>query len=242
MITKETTLNQAFAYSQITQTVLSRCDYSICDNSTISQVAQQTDLNENFLVDTLNHFIESQYLSIDDFKQYSIDTLTNYLIRSHRYYLDKKLPEMEQTINMLVTKNKDIHPGLQLLNLFFLEYRKELFNHFELEENLLFPYAYFLDQSTKGQHYLPLILENMENFSIKQFTQRHENSHQELSKVRKAILSYKPSSTDASPYRILLEQLKYFEQDLHFHAMIEDDVLIPKLRKIEIQLKSSILN
>ena len=242
MITKETTLTQALAYSYKAQALLSRCDYNCCENSTISQIAEQTNLNENFLVDTLNHFIQFQYLSIDEFKHYSIDTLVNYLERSHRYYLEKKLTEMEQTINILVINNKVNHPALELLKLFFLEYRKELVSHFELEEDLLFPYACFLDKATKGPHYLPMILKNMQKFSIKQFVQAHENSNQELSKVRQAILSYKPSPTDASPYRILLEQLKHFEQDLNFHAMIEDEVLVPKLSKIEMQLKSSKLN
>lgn len=242
MITKETTLAQALSYSQMTKTVLSRFDYSICENRTISQVAKQGVFNENFLVDALNHFTYSQTLSPEDFENYSIPILVDYLERSHRYYVEKKLPEIEQTINILVVNNKDTHPSLQLLKLFFLEYRKELFSHFELEESMLFPYAHFLHQSTKGKHYLPMILQYIEKFSIKQFIHQHENSHQELSKVREAILNYKPSSTEASPYRILLEQLKCFEQDLHFHAMLEDNVLVPKLRKIEKHLKSSKLS
>ena len=69
---------------------------------------------------------------------------------------------------------------------------------------------------------------------------RDHDTEDELKDIRETMRLYQPPATNESLYRILLTQLETFEQDLHVHARIEEEVLIPKALKLESELQSRI--
>jgi regulator of cell morphogenesis and NO signaling len=77
-----------------------------------------------------------------------------------------------------------------------------------------------------------------QRYSIAEFLKDHHDTEDELKDIREAIRLYQPPSTNESLYRILLTQLETFEQDLHVHALIEEEVLIPKALKLESEVRS----
>lgn len=238
MITEIISPSTAVSFNQRAAVIFSRYGISNNEHYSIAQLAEQKNLNTSFLVDVLNYFDDFQDIRLEEFNKYSIPVLVDYLQRSHRYYVEKKLPEIEQTINILGALNDSQNSSINLLRCFFYDYRNELLKHFEMEEKLLFPYSKFLDQANCFNISLPLSLIYIQQYSVKEFTQQHQSSHEDLAKIKEAILSYSPSSTNQSPHRIIIEQLKNFEEDLQFHAMIEDEILVPKLQKMENRIKA----
>ena len=53
---------------------------------------------------------------------------------------------------------------------------------------------------------------------------------------------YNPPPANQMLYRTLLTQLELFEQDLHVHALMEEEVLIPKALIIETALNERLLH
>ena len=65
--------------------------------------------------------------------------MVDYLKRSHRYYISKRFPEIEQTI--INIKRQEPTLLVNFLDRFLHQYKEDLINHFEIEEKILFPYA-----------------------------------------------------------------------------------------------------
>lgn len=168
------------------------------------------------------------------FDYFPITLIIDYIRRTHRLYLLRKLPEMEQSIHLLMQDYTDDHPLLCILLDFYSDYKNELSLHILQEEQRLLPYVDFLlDTEENGLDMYAFYRQNSE-YSLSTFVhEHHDDTQKDLHRIRETILSHEPPATNASPYRILVQQLQNFERDLTVHGLIEDHVLIPRMKKVE---------
>jgi regulator of cell morphogenesis and NO signaling len=219
--------------NQLTQIALQR--YPI-DNSSIPNEFFRKD-SKLFLETIVDIFVCIDYFPKEELQNFSVDLILDYLERTHKHYLNKSLPEIEQTIHNLKQNYSQTHPCLLLLELFFKDYRNHLAEHINYEENTFFPYIKYLLKAKELQN------TNIKigHYSLNDFCKEHTDNEIGLRNVRQAIYKYEPTATKQSPYRILLTQLKVFEMDLHLHARIEEEILLPKVIELENQIKSKFI-
>jgi len=188
-----------------------------------------------FLLTLLEVFEDQTVFKPANFDRFSLQVIVDYLRKTHRYYLDKKLLEIEQSIHLLVNAYPSAHPLLVLLNTFYSDYKNHLCRHIEMEEVELLPYIIELEKAAKSKRKL----ETTTSMTVKQFISQHHDTEKDLEEVRKTILSYSPPEGNQTLYRILLSQLQVFEKDMAVHAQIEDDVLLPRALELEGKLVAS---
>lgn len=210
---------------KITEHVFNR--YNININSDLPIKAFH---NAAFIKQALNCFIDHKNIDLSVIHHFSIGQLTDYLIRSHQYYLNKRLPEIEQEMVFVISEFGYNGPLLKVILNFLLTYKKELLDHFTYEETHLFPYAVSLDKVKDN----PERLNTLMNYSTKVFLDFHDHTEEiELSELKKELLKYKPAINKSFPYNVMLEKLHTLEIDLYVHSVIEEEVLVPKLIDIE---------
>lgn len=173
------------------------------------------------------------------FDDFPIRFIVDYIRRTHRLYLLRKLPEMEQSIHLLLQDYSDDHPLLCILLEFYSAYKTGLTVHMLEEEQELLPYIDFLlDQQENGLDMYQFYRRNS-GYSLAVFEQdHHDDTEKDLRDIRETILRHAPPATNITPYRILLEQLRNFESDLLVHGLVEDQVLLPRMKKVEDALLS----
>jgi regulator of cell morphogenesis and NO signaling len=194
------------------------------------------DINQQFIYTLLQTFEDENSFSAEDYNSYSLEIIIDYIRRTHRYYLNKKLLEIEQSIHILLKDYTDGHPLLPILNDFFFEYTAGLTAHIREEEKSLLPYIKCLLKHEKERASAEKYFAETKNYSLRKFIDNHLDTEKDLSDVRNTILSYQPPPTNKTPYRILITQLQAFEKDLFVHALIEDKVLIPRALQLEEKL------
>ncbi|MFN0187970.1 MAG: hypothetical protein ACKVQV_04655 [Bacteroidia bacterium] len=215
-----------------TEQILQR--YSLPANNSVS-----VDINKfNDLIDELSHVFESpKQFNAAVFQNFPIEFIVDYIRRTHRLYLFTKLPEIEQSIQLLLQDYTDEHPLLTILMDFYSSYKIQLSLHICEEEQHLLPYVDFLlEMHKKGMNAFHFF-KNNKRFSLDEFEDdHHDDSDKNLSQIQKTILAYDPPFTNITPYRILLNQLHNLERDLCIHGLIEDRVLIPRIKMVESEL------
>lgn len=237
MITKKTSIKTSVEINRINESILFRFGIHAKQELSIENASSGLSINTDFLVDVLNYYEGSSVFEIEKFKRYSIPVLLEFLQKSHFFYKEKKLLEIEQSVFNLMIGRFVSFNAVNLISLFYTEYKKELINHFNLEENVLFPYAMFLYNTKKNSTAENRAIELSKEYSIEKFIVDHKNSYNELDRVRESLRMFNPSKSDESALRVLLYQFKYFETDLSLHHLIEDEVLVPKLLELEGSLK-----
>lgn len=198
---------------------------------------KRMDIDQEFIYTLLQTFEDEKTFSEKDYEKYSLDIIIDYILRTHKYYLSKKLLEIEQSIQILLKNYSDNHPLLQILNTFFQEYTEDLKAHIKAEEKYLLPYIKSLLRFENEESNKELYLTTIESYSLQTFIDSHNDTEKDLSNVRNVMLEYQPPVTNQTPYRILLTQLQAFEKDLSVHALIEDRVLIPQALILEEKLR-----
>jgi regulator of cell morphogenesis and NO signaling len=174
------------------------------------------------------------------FKKFPVALITDYIRKTHRHYLFRKLPEMEQSIQLLLQDYSDDHPLLHILQAFYSDYKTELSLHICEEENHLLPYVDYLLHAENEGCDLREFFRQTKRYCMNDFEQDHHDDHEkELLEIKRTIQLHRPPPTNGTPYRILVQQLDNFHRDLVVHGLIEDRVLLPKMKEMESRLTAA---
>jgi len=118
------------------------------------------------------------------------------------------------------------HPQLPMIRERFVEFKGELEEHMNDEEKIVFPSFKKLEESTSLQK----IEKSRElDDSISWMEEDHILTGTSLKSLRNFCNNY-VAPTESSPgFKILFEELKKFELDMHFHMHLENNILFVKV-------------
>lgn len=149
----------------------------------------------------------------------NIGELIDYLHRSHQYY-SLQIPVLRNKIREMVAECEPIH--LKILERFIDDYQHETDNHFAYEEEIVFPYIRGLEKGHPSDGY-----------SIEQFERNHSNIEEKLNDLQNIILKYLPEHCPSDLRDEVLFDIFLLEEDLGKHTLIENQILIPYVAKLE---------
>ena len=152
--------------------------------------------------------------------------IMNYLHSSHIYYSESVIPRLGSKIGEMMDACDAIHR--KILNSFYSDYRREVANPFDYEEQTVFPSRRALMEGRSIEQH---------GYSIEKFEANHSDIDAKLNDLKSIIIKYLPDSCPAGVrYDVLLEIFR-FEEDLSRHTDIENNVLIPLVGKLEKSLQ-----
>jgi len=202
-------------------------------DKTIEEVCNEKDVDINFFLQILNAFIDKDYFPKKHLQTFSVALITEYLSKTHAFYHQVKVPEIESLINEMVETCYTQKENLILLKRFFNDYKQELLNHTQREEAVVYPYTLSIEKAFNKEIIDESIIELMETYSIDIFKTEHDDIEEKLYDLKNIIIKYLPQPKDVRLCNKLIQELFILEQDLNDHSRIEDKVLVPKIREME---------
>lgn len=230
MIKKDTLLKDAISLNASLTNVTHQFDIeNLNEEAALEEICKEKGIDADFFIEILNIFNNTNYFPKIQLGSFPIPIIIDYLKKTHKYYLNKRLLEIEQSIT-LSYPNEAIR---DFLHKFFLKMKVDLIEHIRYEEGALFPYINNLYQSFSKGTGLELT-DKLKDYSIASFEANHSDDvENNILEVKKFIIQSSPSIVELSPYRVLLNQLDSFENELRIHALVEDEILIPKAKVLE---------
>ncbi|MFV0345328.1 MAG: hemerythrin domain-containing protein [Bacteroidales bacterium] len=197
-------------------------------NKNISEVCKDYSIDTSFFLAIVNSYHNHEYFPEDDLITFNSAFLVDYLKKSHNYFLECKLPEIQHYIDKVEQESGEQgNNSIKLLNDFFKEYKQELILHFKDEEQNVFS---LLLQSNKGK-----IDEEIYEASANSFSGEHPQLETKLSDLKNLIIKFFPSDLSSELSRKLLFEIFLLEADLDNHSRIEERVIAPKIEKLKTQ-------
>lgn len=239
MISNKQSIPEILTYNPSLKTVFDRYDtWQVNQATPLYRIDPQVFSDNDFLVEILRAFDNPRRFCPTRFLRFPIHIVLDYLYRTHRYYADKRMLEIEQTIGQLAATYGTGHPLLLLLESFFPNYREHLEEHMALEEDTLFPYILDLQEKCEkapGSRHESIF----SHYSLDEFLVSHEEDHldDQLHEVHQLIRKRHPELKKIFLFQVLSSQLRDFEKDLFIHEQIEDHVLVAQARKLEDSFK-----
>lgn len=167
---------------------------------------------------------------------WQLDFLIDYIVNNHHQYVRRMIPVISLHTDKVASVHGKNHPQtLQIADL-FLAVRDELEGHMMKEERILFPQIkqMVLNQKENSQFYPPAF-GTIQN-PIRMMEYEHTSAGDALSKIRELSNNYAYPEDACNTFKALYSELKEFEEDLHKHIHLENNILFPKSIELEAQL------
>ena len=184
-------------------------------------------------IDLISHALSKPSgFSKEKFLSFPLETVLQYLEKTHILYLQKYLPEISQSIHLIRKNDDERNPYLEALDLLYMDYKQHLAEHIQEEETELFPHIKYLIGVSKKE--IPIHFHQIDrSYDLRRFLHEHSDEEIDLKVLRRTLGSYEPSTSTKSLYRVLFSQLINLEMDLKVHGRIEEEVLIPKALELQ---------
>ena len=168
---------------------------------------------------------------------WGLDFLSDYIVNTHHSYVRKTLPDICTYANKVMQVHGKQHPELLRINQLVIEINAELMGHMVKEEKVLFPYIKALVAAENNTQPLQAAHFGTVQNPINMMEMEHELVGKNLEEIRELSKNYLLPEDACASYSLLYRMLDEFEEDLHLHIHLENNILFPKALEIEKQLK-----
>ena len=152
---------------------------------------------------------------------------------THHAYVKRELPRLAVLAEKVVNRHGATKMELPIIAATLAQLDKELTQHMAKEEAVLFPYIADLERAVANGAAKPDSCFGTVANPIAMMTQEHDAAGTLLAEIRR--LSHKfTTPEDACPtFHAFYDGLKEFEQDLHQHIHLENNILFPRAIELE---------
>lgn len=172
---------------------------------------------------------QSNKAIIDPFHEYEklpIEPFLIYLKSSHTYFLEDRLPNIRRKLDLLLDENtEDIRT---IVVSFFELYTNEVKDHMQYEDETVFPYIRSLINK-----------EQTKDYKIDIFEERHNDIDEKVSDLKRILMKYLSGVKDQLLVTNILIELYMIQEELEAHTFIEDELVIPHIKKLEKEAKKN---
>lgn len=172
-----------------------------------------------------------------DFNKMELDELIDYIIEKHHKYVNANIGLLLQYSVKVARVHGENNPELKEIYSLFEKVAGELAAHMKKEEMVLFPFIKKMvnaDRENKEMHF-PYFT-TVAN-PIKMMEDEHEFAGNIFKEIAELSNNYTPPSHACNTYRALFDKLEEFEEDLHQHIHLENNILHPKALILEKKLR-----
>mgnify|MGYP000846221631 CR=1 FL=1 len=212
-------------------------DFCCKGGRTIAEVCRAKAIEPDTLEAEIRQAIERDGGTGDDVKQWPLSRLIEHIERVHHRYVESRSTTLMQFLNKLCTVHGDRHPELFAIREEFHACAQAMAAHMKKEELVLFP---FINQLEKARlHDLPAPTPHfgtVEN-PITMMEHEHDAEGERFRRIAELSGNYTNPPDGCTTYGTAYAMLREFEEDLHRHIHLENNILFPRAKALEKELR-----
>ncbi len=207
-------------------------DFCCGGGTSIDAACSKHHVDKQELMEEINHALHSRTPSVN-YNQWPLDFLCDYIEQTHHRYVLEAIPIIKSYVAKVAKVHGHASPEVIEIESLFTNVESELIPHLQKEELILFPYIRTLVKSINlGQELSNPQFESVAN-PIRIMIHEHDVAGDLLKSIRNLSNNFQTPDWACNTYRALYAKLEEFENDLHLHIHLENNILFPKALKIE---------
>jgi regulator of cell morphogenesis and NO signaling len=157
-----------------------------------------------------------------NFKNWDPVFLSQYIVNTHHKFVMKNLPELVFYTQKIASVHGENHPELIEVANLFGKINTELLQHLKNEEEVLFPAIKEVINTNSATAKKMIVSE------ITRMTGEHDFAGGATDEINRITKGYNVPADACNTYRVAFKLLEQFEDDLHIHVHLENNILFPK--------------
>lgn len=200
-------------------------DFCCKGKRSLEQACTERSLPVDELLSALTAGNDSCQLPVD-FNTIPLTQLADHIVATHHAFVKKEMPLILGYLQKVATKHGDRHPEMVTVFSIFSKVKQEMEEHMQKEELILFPRIKEVEDKVANGgvavnvNYLQLPVGVMEA--------EHEQAGKWLNDIRELTNHYTAPADACTTLRLSIAALQAFEEDLHRHVHLENNILFPR--------------
>ncbi|MBK9098076.1 MAG: iron-sulfur cluster repair di-iron protein [bacterium] len=210
-------------------------DFCCRGNRTLKDACAEKNVDVSNVINQLTN-LSGNGNGTQNVNDWHLDFLVDYIMNNHHQYVRRMIPIISLHADKVASVHGKNHPETIKIADLFLAVREELEMHMMKEERILFPQInqMMLIQNENSQ-FFPPPFGTIQN-PIRMMEYEHTSAGDALYQIRELSNNYVHPDDACNTFKALYSELKEFEEDLHKHIHLENNILFPKSIALEAEL------
>lgn len=212
-----------------------KIDFCCGGGISLDEACKKSNVDINQLVPELEALVKQSDPDSRYIDGLELNELCDYIEKRHHSYVSENIPFLQQKLQKLCDVHGENHSELFEIKELFNGAAENLSAHMKKEELILFPYI------RKMVKYKAELLNTGDEFgeinkTIDLLDDEHQTEGKRFEKISSLTASYTCPSDGCGTYQVTYQTLKDFENDLHRHIHLENNILFKKALILENEL------
>ena len=234
MLTQEKTIGDFVAENFRTAEVFKKYNIDFCckGGRTVEEACDNKKVSPQQIYQELEEIVNRKSEDID-FNSWPLDLLADYVEKTHHRYVEEKSAMLIPYLNKLCKVHGERHPELFEINELFIGSAQDLAAHMKKEELILFPFIKQMVEAKKNGEALPAPHFGTVENPVAMMKHEHEAEGERFVKIAELTNNYEFPDDACGTYQVTYRMLEDFQNDLHKHIHLENNILFPKAIAME---------
>ena len=208
-------------------------DYCCGGRKPLSEACEAKSLAVNEVITALERALTEPAEKANDWAGTPLAELATYIVNTHHAYVNREVPRLIQLAARVVARHGDDKPELRVMEEKVAQIGDEMMRHQAKEEMILFPHIARLEHAMAEGTPAPRGSFGTVKNPIEMMSHEHDSVGGLLAEIRTLSKDYTPPVGACPTFLNFYNSLREFEQDLHQHVHLENNILFPKAIALE---------
>ncbi|HDO28171.1 MAG TPA: iron-sulfur cluster repair di-iron protein, partial [Bacteroidetes bacterium] len=211
-------------------------DFCCGGGKSLKEACEEKGINEKEVETALTEVERQAKNRQQDFNNWELDFLVDYIFNIHHKYVKEAVNMLYEFSNKVANVHGENHPEVIRIASLFESIARELDPHMQKEESILFPYIKQLAVAKRENTRMGTSPFGSIEAPVSMMESEHVAVGGSMDEINHLSNGFTPPEDACSSYRALYRKLNEFEQDLHQHIHLENNILFPKAIQLEKEL------
>jgi regulator of cell morphogenesis and NO signaling len=233
-ITENNTVAEVVTYNIKTADIFKKHGIDFCCGGGISikKACEKKNISYTELEQELS-LVNNPVSNAYNYDNWKLDFLVDHIENIHHSYVEENTGLVLQYAAKVAKVHGHHYTEVVEINKLFIEVAQELAAHMKKEELILFPFIKQLVKADKEGLKVNQPHFGTVNNPIAMMEEEHENAGDIFKDIKKLSNNFTPPEGACNTFKALYAKLDEFEQDLHQHIHLENNILFPKAILLE---------
>lgn len=230
----ETTVGEIVAEDFRTAAVFEKHGIDFCCGGRISlaDICREKGVDPAVLQQELTEIKNAPVNRSHNYSAWALPFLADYIVNTHHTYLNENISQIEAYTNKIAAVHGAHHPEVIRIAEIFARIATDMAAHLREEEEVLFPAIKRIDAARKAGNTPDARDVETISTALVKLDQEHQEIGDAVHAINHLASGYIIPGDVCNTFAVTYQKLQEFEDDLHKHVHLENNILFPKASKL----------
>jgi regulator of cell morphogenesis and NO signaling len=167
-----------------------------------------------------------------NYSAWELPFLMDFIVNTHHAYLHENMGQISGYSRKIAEVHGPNHPEVQEIAEIFSKMVPGLAEHLRYEEEVFFPAIRRIDAAGKSEAAPDTMDLELLRTGLEKLQREHEEVGDAIHRIRHLAKDYEIPGDACNTFMLTYRKLKEFEDDLHKHVHLENNILFPKASQL----------